>query len=29
METYSNMTDFDDIVGDTWVIGVELITLIL
>ena len=29
METYSHLNVFDDLVGNTWVIGVELMTLIL
>ena len=28
MEKYIHLTDFDDLVGNTWFIGVELITLI-
>ena len=29
METYGHMNVFDDLVGDTWAIGVEIINLIL
>ena len=28
MERYSHINAFDDLVGDTWVIGVELVTLL-